>query len=236
MRLQSGSASNSVPYTLWIHYEDVELYGNMVPQMGGLTQRKGAAGILNKAKDVLGMEIYAPGPIETIANKVKVVTDEIGKVPLLSSIAAPLSWMLDVISGTASAFGWSKPISLDPVKNCHLEMFNSMPNVDVHDQSVMMSMTAGNRIDPLPGFAGTDQDELSIDFLKNIFAFWDVKKWEPSHIVGTLLARIDLSPGYVQMPRTDGNINYVSMSPIAYLSHRFTYYRGGLRFKLFGKN
>jgi hypothetical protein len=229
--LQSGSGDNTCAYTLWVHYEDVELMGNMAPQMGA--ERGFSAKALNKGKDVLGMEIYSAGPVERAVNKVRVLADQVTRIPTLNAIAGSVSWLADVVGGVASMFGWSKPIIVAPITNVHNEIFSAMPNSDTHDQSVSMALTKDNRIDVLPGFAGSSIDEMSIDFFKRQFAFYMKVDWTAVQTAGTRLFKIPLAPGNFYNTHTGPLSRTVySYTPVAYLSSLFNYYKGGLRFRL----
>jgi hypothetical protein len=234
MAMQVGSSATACSYTLWVHYEDVELYGNMAPQMGGGNRdnRGTSAKLFNGAKDVLGMEIFAPGPVEKVANNIRVIADSASRVPSLGALAAPVSWMADALGGVASMFGWSKPNIIEPVRNVHLEIFNTMPNCDAHEQTVNMALRQDNHIDILPGFAGTDKDELSIDYLKSIYAFWKVYTWTELGGQGDLLFKIPLSPCNYYSSTVDTNtLPVYNFTPVSFLAQMFTYYRGGLKFK-----
>jgi len=235
MALQSGSSTNSCSFTLWAHYEDVELFGNMAPQMGnGKFSSRGLSGnIFNKAKDVLGMEIYSPGPVEKAANSVRVIADQATRIPSLSALAAPVSWLADAIGGVASVFGWSKPNIIEPITNIHNQLFSAMPTVDSHEECTVMGLSQTNHIDVLPGFAGTDEDELSLDYLKRVFAFWKVYTWSDTSAPGTEIFKIPLCPSnYYTSNAPSGYQTALSMTPVAYLSSLFNYYKGGLKFKV----
>ena len=233
MALLSGSSTNSCSFTLWAHYEDVELYGNMAPQMGQFEARGSSAKIMNKAKDVLGMEIYSPGPVEKVANTVRVIADQATRIPSLTALAAPVSWLADAVGGIASVFGWSKPNIITPVVDIHNNLFSSMPTVDNHEQTTVMALSQTNHIDVLPGFAGTDHDELSFDFVKRVSAFWKVYTWLDSSGPGTEIFKFKLCPSnFYNTNSPAGYSSAVSMTPVAFISSLFTYYKGGLKFKI----
>lgn len=233
MSLRAGASASTCGFTLWVHYEDVEIFSNMAPQMGGFENaERGTSGkMFGKVKDVLGMEVYTPGPVETIANKVRVISDSATRVPMLSAFAAPVSWLADIVGGVASIFGWSKPLQIAPAGDTHLALFHDLPNCDTKDNITSMSLTKDNRVDILPGFSGTSVDELSIDYLKKIYAYYDVVTWNSTDLVSTQLFKYPLSPGYFMKSATEEAHVMSLQTPIAFLSQFFHYYRGGLQFK-----
>jgi hypothetical protein len=232
MAVLAGSSTTEASYTLWVHYENVELFGNMAPQMGFLDPGRGTSGsILNKGKEAVGMEVLHAGPVETIFNKARGVSSSIASVPALSAFAGPVTWLLDILGGVSSVFGWSKPINIEPVNNVSLNMFNTIGNCDTKDPVASLSLIQNNHVDVLPGFSGTGDDELSINFLKSIYAFWNVYNWSTSANSGDNIFIIPLDPSNFYNEVTDSATKIISAVPITWLSTYFSSYRGGLKFK-----
>jgi hypothetical protein len=240
MALLPGSAVSTANYVVWVHYENIELFSNMAPQMGDFepqmasfdAPRGNMAQAVSKGKDVLGMEMYKPGPVEKGANIVRKVAEEANKVPLLSVVAGPLMWVADAIGGVCSIFGWSKPLNIIPSTKVNFNYLPQLCNSDVKDNIDSLSQSIDNHIAVLPGFGGTDVDEMSIDYLKNIYAFYKTYNWTGTNSVGDNIFTIPLSPSTFMNTITDTTNPVVSASPIAFLSLLYGQYRGGLTFKI----
>jgi len=226
--LVAGSGSTTASYTLWVHYEDVELLGNMAPQMG--TPRSNVRG---KSKgNAQQQEQRQPGFVESSARIVGKVADVLRPVPLLSAIAGPVSWVADKVAGVASIFGWSSPLSIEDTQRNHLEIMPYFTHSDAKVVANKLSVKKDNMIEVVPGFASSDVDELAIDYIKDIYAFYNSYDITTATADGAVVATISLSPSTF-FNRYAGNsaTDIISPTPIAYLSSLFTYYRGGLKFK-----
>jgi hypothetical protein len=232
MALLAGSSASTASYVMWVHYENITVMGNMAPQMGFNDPGRGSSGaILNKGKEAIGLEVLKPGPVETIANKIRGVADAVSTVPVLSAFAGPVSWLSDIFGGVCSVFGWSKPIQIEPVNLVKYEMFHSVGNCDTKDPVTSLSLIENNHIDVLPGFAGTNNDELSINYLKSIYAYYDVYDWTDTQTAGDLIFQLDLAPTKFHRTDTDSATKILSPTPICWLSTYFSQYRGGLKFR-----
>lgn len=226
--LVAVSGSTNASYTMWVHYEDIELFGNMGPQMG---EFKGKRSTSSKG-DFLAQEQAKTGPIEGGAKIVKNIADALAPVPFLSTLAAPISWVSDAVAGVSSFFGWSKPLQLSAVNRVRLEAFTGFPNADVADGATSLSLFAGNRVDVLPGFAATEVDELSIDYIKDIYSYFEFITWNTSTLDGATLLSLPLNPLlFTQFP-TDTTNQLISMTPMAYLASNFRFWRGGFRIRI----
>jgi len=233
MALLPGSSATTAGYVLWVHYENVELFGNMAPQMASFDAGRGtSATILNKGKEAIGLEVKNPGPVETMSNKVRGAANAVSSVPLLSAFAGPVSWLADIVGGVCSVFGWSKPITIDPIRNCRLEMFNTIGNCDTHDAVTSLGLIENNHVHVLPGSSTVDSDELSINYLKSIYSYYKVYNFAATNNIGDNIFTIPLCPSTFYNTPVDSGSYIVSATPIAWLSTFFSLYRGGIKFRV----
>jgi len=231
MSLLSGSSINTANYVAWIHYEDVELFGNMAPQMGDIKEgnvRKLVSGV----KSALDMEIFKPGPVEKAAMKVNGYASAANSVPLLSPFAGPIAWVTDAIAGVASIFGWSRPNDIEPVTRIMLRYNHNMSVSNEKDTTEILAQDIANNVGILPGYGATDEDQMSINFIKKQYAFYKVYNWTEANTVGDNLFILPLEPGQFQTQTADGVASVQSAVPVAFLSYLYQYYRGGLKFKI----
>jgi hypothetical protein len=220
--LVSVAGSTTASYDLYVNFENINLAAPCVPQSAKF-----------KAKNNITQEQqnHNVGPVQGTAQTISKVSNMIGDgVPALSFLAQPVSWASDLIAGVASVFGWSKPINLGPAERFSSTTLAYAGNCDSIDNSMPLSLFAQNQIEVLPGFAGNDIDEMAIDFIKSIPAYFKTVTWSTSNIAGDVLFTEPLVPVNFVTSFTSGITDVICHTPVAMLGQLFGYYRGGLRF------
>lgn len=215
--LTTTAGTATVGYNIFIHYEDIVLGGATIPQSG---------------MDELDREVNQRGPISGGLKLASDVSGALSTIPLLSSIAGPISWFTDVASNIAHSFGWSKPISLD--RQTRIVSFAQpyLGNSDGHSTALPLSLVSTNHVGVAPGFGGTNMDELSIDFLKSVKCWLGTVPITTANAYGTLISTLDLTPNIGKSVVADGTVNLTSYTPVAYLAELHTYYTGSINFHL----
>lgn len=236
--LKAATGNTAASYTLWIHYEDVKIFGNTAPIVGALpvaiaeAQSGYRRKLVRKNVDIIADEQKATGPISGGLRVISEASEVLMGIPLLSSYAATLSWATNALSKTASAFGWSKPVQLNSIERRKISYFNYLPNSDQKDDSTPMGLISTNHIDVAPGFAGTDDDEMSIDYLKGIYGLFNVVNWPMTMATGTELFKFNLSPGDFIYKGPGVVANTVNYTPVAYVGSLFEQYTGGFDIRI----
>jgi hypothetical protein len=212
-----GSGSNIVNFTLYVNFEDIELMGPAAPEMGNMTE------VEQKSMKI--------GPIASAAANVTGALDLLSRVPLLSHIATPASWVTDAIRRSALVFGWSKPLNLE---NAHRVQRVPIPysgNVDAPDQALPISLTVKNQVEVFPGFSGTDIDEMDFGHFASIPSYYTQFPWNGGLNNNASLFNIPVNPNLYFQQRTGTNINVNDYTPVAYVAHMFNNWRGSLVFR-----
>lgn len=133
-------------YVVYRWLEDVELFGAatglavIVPQAG-----ESEHGVVSKW-------FRAASSVFTYA----------AKIPLLSSYVAPLGWVTDAAAKVAAHYGWSKPY--DGAYSAIMGSSYSRGHNTCADADYLqpMGFYANNKVQCLPGFAGSEIDEMSL--------------------------------------------------------------------------
>nr|WEU70918.1 MAG: structural polyprotein [Hangzhou dicistro-like virus 5] len=221
--LVAASGDNTASYTLWSHLEDVELYAFARPQSGFSTSvlKKNAT---DQERDRAMIQPLSSG-LKTVSSGLAVLSNN----PLLSTIARPLAWVTDVASKAAWSLGYSKPNDLSPVRKIKRTVMPYYNNVDAPDESAVLSLTSRNQVNPLPGFAGSDVDEMAFSSIVTRYGFWRSFTFADTDVAGTELTSFDVRPGNA----FNGPDSYgaISMTPVCFISSMFMYYRGSMRMK-----
>lgn len=222
----SPAGSTTASYTLWVHFEDVELVGPTVPQMAPWKSNKKMA----TEKEAIAAGI---APITGTLIKMSESARVLSQVPLLSSLTAPASWALDIMSQVTSIFGWSRPTNLEATTMMIRSTFPYYSNIDQPDNSMPIAAYASNKVEVLPGFASTDVDETALKHIQTIPAFYESFTWTTAQTTGTFLKRWSLTPSTFFQTFTDTGASATSIlgiTPVAWVSSNFSFYRGSLTF------
>jgi len=184
--LQAGTGSLSCTYSIWCHFEDVEIRYPAVTQSGIKVLRargKGAA-----KTDISDQELASAGlgPISSIMGRASKAATILSEIPLISAFTAPAAWALGIAGRAASALGYSKPTSAGSAEKRLLTTFAYMNNVNAVDNSIKMAITSDNQVEQLPGFAGTDMDEMSIPYLCSIPSWFQTYSWSTGRHRGSI--------------------------------------------------
>jgi len=242
--LAAAAGELEAGFTLWVHYEDVEVFGNTIPNattrptnarveaQSGFTPRNRVGRNIRKNVDIFQQEQDSKKPLSGGLRLVSEGTEELSKVPLLSSVAGPISWVTKMASNAASSLGWSKPNIND--KLCRMNRFPHpyIANEDQPDDSQPLSLFSDNHIGVTPGFSAVDTDELSINYLKSIFGYWNEVQWPLSATQGTLLMSGLLDPWDMRcVPYSTATAEY-QHTPVSFAASFFQRYSGGFVIKI----
>lgn len=221
----SSLGSSSCEYTVWAHFEDVELFwptdpnafntsAQLVHQMGSPAESEAAS----KGK----------GPVETAATVVFDVSQALSNVPLLSSVAKPVSWAAQAAARIAKFFGWSKPTDSSPAQTVAIVPYQGICNADGVDRSAKLALFSDNCVQALPGFGGSDRDELAISAIASRYAYFTRFTWKNTQSMDIPLFQCHVSPRVASLVSdSGGSLEY---GPMGYVSSMFDFWRGSIRF------
>jgi len=220
--LETVGGSSTIGWTLYAHFEDIEFVGAAIPQMG---KRE----ISSTEKEQRSANI---GPVSSVTMAFSNAAKALSTVPVLSNFSSTVGWALDIATGAAKAFGFSKPTTLAPVKRMIVQPGAFMGQNDGFDQSIMLGMSSSNVVPVIDGFGGTDVDEMSFQFITSIFAWNNTVDWSSSNVSSTNLISFNLFPTIFQQTRTIAAIGVTNCTPVAFIGNMFNSWRGSFVFKL----
>jgi hypothetical protein len=213
----TGSGGDlTVGFTLWCHIEDLDLNVPAQPHSGKMFKTMPTTAE-QKSK---GM-----GPITSAARSFAEGARTLTAVPLLSSVAAPAAWALDIFGKVTSVFGWSKPVNLDVQTTVVSEGMFGLPHYDSSDNSKVLALSQKNIVEVLPGFGGTDIDELAFDSFLTRETVIDYFDWDDTQATGVLLKKIIIGPNSPKTNLVSGH-TIINHTPLSLLAQYFTYWRG----------
>lgn len=219
--LQVASGAITVPWTIWLHYENVQIFGSAIPQMSK------SKGKFKKGGDCIQREVEE-GPFTKTLSLATDVTTALANVPFLSSFMSPLAYVTNAGANLARHFGWSKPLLLVDEKRIYTGFANYLGQSDMKSPAHPLSLFAENHVSNLSGFAGSELDELSIDFLKSIPAYFGNFTWTDVHTAGTVEYQEFIDPSKYYQTYVDGISNIQCYTPVGFLGTLFNQWQGSL--------
>jgi hypothetical protein len=210
----------SVGYTIWASMSNVHLEVPAYPQSAIRSgKKKPSTESEQKSKGI--------GPVESGLRIASKVSNILGAIPVLSAFAGPASWALDIAGNVAGAFGWAKPANLDVTGKMQKDVMWGMQHTDASDNSKIMALVSTNQVEVLPGYAGTDLDELALDSFLTRESYIDYFDWNYAMDTNTKLAEIKVSPFLYRSYNQDGIINFCN-TPMSFMARNFKYWRGDI--------
>jgi len=227
--LATGTSGSTVAeVSVFAYFKDVEFAAPICPQSGDKkTFRKTTKVSSEHELD----EVADLKPISTVLNAASKVALYAGRVPMLSSMATPAAWVLRYGSKLASSFGWSKPNLTTPPQFVVQRAYHNMGNAEGTSQAEPLSLTAQPELTVLPGFGGSDIDEMSWDYIKSIPAFVNQFSFPTSASPGDNLYYWDITPAMGQLYTSTATTTcqYKTAPPFCYVSRCFRYWRGSIK-------
>lgn len=204
--------------TVWIWYTDVKLFGASTVAIQSQSKRsgKGRAAVRHVSEQ-------EEKPLSSWLSSSASLADSMSSIPILSGITGPTSWFLRHASGVASAFGYSRPANGEPVRPVAPHFHSALPNADGVTPASVLALAHDAKIRTLSEYSPSGQDEMSMNFIKRQWAYFDEFSWSSANAIGSQLYKHDLNLGFSNNLTTG-----VSMTPLTMLSNLFRFYRGGI--------
>lgn len=208
--MSSPAGSTVASYTLYVSFENIQLFGASSPQ-SGLSKRETA----NKQN----------GPVSGIAASISRGFKEFKNVPLLSEIATPVAWVADRVASVASIFGFSKPTQGDSLTKFEITNVPNHTTVDGDSDAKALSYLSLPSTTVPKGISGSDFDEMDFSFITRKYAYVNQFAWNVGTASGNL-ATINVTPNV-----NITNTGVISWTPLAFVSKFFKYWRGSIKYR-----
>jgi hypothetical protein len=239
----AAGGSTSYAYTAYVSFkpETVQLFNPTYmtsPQsgdqlIGEFQSGRHKIGETRKGKAPADAEkSQSNGKVSGTLTKVSNFATMVGKLnPDLAVFAEPLAWTTGLAAGIAKWFG-------------HGAVMDTSSAVKYNDANIVhpcahnceevvlgssLGGTAANSVDVMPGFAGSEQDEMLMDYILQKSAFVASAAWTTSNVYSDALFTSTTAIQNLTVSVT-GPPDYFVAPPIGYLSQFFGLYHGGLRY------
>lgn len=236
MLLPVGALEGMAPptYALYIHLEDIELFGARPETVRTLTFQSGKSRPFEKEFDTVSR------PFSTAAYALSGAAKLIAKgIPAISSIAGPASWMLDKAASVIRYFGYSRPQIVDPPTRI-LNLGSTLEhNVDMATGAVVLAPFASNHLAVSTNFTNSDVDEMSLAYVLGQYNQLRLCDLTTSVAAGTLIYGMRVSPRHMWFRRL-GSYPQLNIDPPSttiqptgafWFSSMFEMWRGSFKFR-----
>ncbi len=215
--LQAVSGALDASYSLWVHYEDVEVDGPAVFQSGV------------QFKEMKNNKL---GPISSVTTKISKSAKILEKVPLLSNFAGPVSWVSDIATDVAKIWGWSKPNNISTTTKVQRQILSNFGTLDGPVVAEPLALISDHLMEVMPGFAGSSVDEMAFSNIVKKPAWFKTQAWSTTDAIGSAIYTASISPGTFATTTTYGTDTVYHFTPLAFVDSLFTYWRGSIVLRL----
>lgn len=193
--------------------------------------------ILEKNTDSVTIKEERAGPISNIGHDIRQVgvriLNGIGEfIPAISDLTDTANAASMSVLNMFAHFGLGKPTNLDKIAPRCLHAFSNFASLTGIDNGHVLALHGDNKIKMLPGFAGSDTDELSLTYLLQTLQYHDTHTITTANPAGTLVAAHPVSPFkddvdlQTTMTSAAGDIVFYQPNLQKYIATNFKYWRG----------
>jgi len=216
--LMAVTGPTSLSYTVYMWFTEVEVsYPTYIPQVLGSSSRGSDPAVKEAANPGVGTIASLSGTIGTALK---------GMIPLYSTVTDLPPWAKALASGSAAAFGFSKPISDHMVAKVESAVFAHTNHSDGGSFARNLGINHNSSVSHMPGFAGQSIDEMDISYLISIPSYYRTSSWSINMATETTLFRIPMGPRTFRTADSTRTVH----TPVSYLSEFFRLYRGSFQF------
>lgn len=250
------AGQDSPRYNVYVCMEDVELVGavpynlQFVTAQSGLTT--GPTGVsksipLTGKRDSQRAEAKEVG---AISQGLAMMSKGAGRVansfnPM--GIFGNASWLIDIASGVARAFGYSKPLDQEVPRRIIRNSYAGESNIDTPFAGFAVSPFQGNTLAFSNAIGGSNVDEMSFDYILSKYSYIYRGRLSTTSTLGDAIYSTDICPtnfwfrDFSAPAAPTGNIalkvsntiteNAFLPSTLCYVGDNFRYWRGAYRFR-----
>lgn len=215
----SSAAANSASYTIWANFEDVQLrYPTDAPTTKQYAQV--GAEIANRTRR---------GAISAAVGGVGRAVSDVLPYVGLGWLSSPARMLSNTAEHVLNILGFSKPTVEAPNTIVKSSPTRYMLNADGADTSHKLGLCANNELATISGWAGTDHDEMRLDYVVARPNYCRAFNWSTEGSADDSLFSMPVSPLWTQAASARGANNYAretTLTHVAKVASMFALWRG----------
>jgi ElaB/YqjD/DUF883 family membrane-anchored ribosome-binding protein len=199
------------------------------PEISGIIQ-SGKGSRIHRGGEVA----ESSGPIAAGLKKVEKFASNASHIPLLTNLSKDLEWAAGHAANLASAFGWSKPRSNDPITIVNEQDFRYLGTSDGPNVAYPGGVTCLNRIEPIDHGSITNEDEMSLKYLFSIPNFVSTASWAyntTGQLYGAYITPLNFRANDSQVVGGKA-YTYDFFAPLGYIVNHHQFWRGSIIFTM----
>lgn len=217
--LRTGTlGTDNVEFDVWTYMEDVELGAPALAQ--------------SKRVNLTEVKEQKSGPLSSGLSIASRAVSVLSEIPMLKTFSEPTAWALNIASGIASIFGFSK----QPIEDKQHIVATGNHRYDAcgdgSSAAFPMGLVHNNRLSVDDRFSLSGQDEMSFAFLKTVPNLVAVAAWPASSVAGTNILSRAIGPDrfYEISTQTTGArvATLRHFGPLGYVSNAFRMWSGSM--------
>lgn len=196
-------------------------------------------GSLQSGVDKVIMNEERSGPISNMGHDIRQaavgIANSVGeRIPALSKWVGTANGLAMAALNTFAAFGLGKPKNLDKTAPRCLHAFSNFAQATGIDNGHILGLDEQNRVKLLPGFAGSDTDELSVAYLMQTLQYYDTHTIRTTDVAGTPVSAYKVTPFQSDLDLTltmgtaagQNEVTFPQPNLQWYVGSNFKYWRG----------
>jgi hypothetical protein len=172
---------------------------------------------------------YGVGPVSRPATLVSRVASSLSSVPVISKYARATEIAASAVSKVASLAGYCRPTDISTINSFKPVYVGNMANTNVDDTCQKLTVDAKQELTIDPRTVGlSSQDELDISSIAQRESYLTTFQWSTNDAGDDPLFFSAVSPALMNI---QGNPRKLFLTPMAFASLPFKYWRGSLKFR-----
>lgn len=249
-------------YTIYLSLHDVELIGasfldiNSVNLQSGMDASKTASSVAgqgvvhgSKGSDIVATEKRESGLVSTGLTALAGVAGAVSKVPGLSTIGGSADWFLRAAAGSASAFGFSRPVDETIPTRVVRGAYAGDSQVDVPTIAFPLSAFGSHKLAINGAVGNTEEDQMQFDYILTKYCYIYRGFYATTAAPGDLIYACQVCPtsmwyrdrtlgvsaptGNIALKSSNTSVeNAFYPSTLCYLASNFKLWRGSFKFRV----
>lgn len=215
----ASAASSSASYTIWANFEDVQLrYPTDAPTTTQYAQV--GAEIANRTR-----RGAISGAVGGVGRAISDVLPYVG----LGWLSSPARMLSNTAEHVLNILGFSKPTVEAPNTIVKSSPTRYMLNADGADTSHKLGLCANNELATISGWAGTDHDEMRLDYIVSRPNYCRAFEWKTTDNADDSIFSMPVSPLWTQSTSARSANNYARetrLTQVAKVASLFGLWRG----------
>lgn len=222
VELHSGVTPDTVPFTVFAWFSDVDLVFPTKDVVDTLEAQMGDE------------EAKHSGPLEVISGGVAAIAEAASSVPMLSAVATPVGWIARAVQGASAMLGLNKETSKAARTHMVNEPGQGYTHADGLDDSTVIGLQQDTGLITNFDIFGLEKDEMALETIKaKMCAVRGVSQvqlipWTTADLPHAQIFSWQNSPSCCQEIDT----GIIAATTLNYLASMFQFWRGSIKYRI----